>query len=113
MIIQKDEYLVLGYISYFTNHITKGMKSQAFSLFHLNFGSLPKQCDNFEHILNQFDFIGITESRLIKGISPTTNIKLQDYVIEHAPTESSAEGSLLYINKKYLYQPRNDLNIYK
>ena len=33
--------------------------------------------------------------------------------MEHTPTESSAGGALLYINKKYSYQPRNDLNIYK
>ena len=68
-------------------------------------------------ILNQlqieFHFICITESRLIKGISPTTNINLKDYVIENTPTESSTGGALLYINKKYLHQPRNDLNICK
>ena len=33
--------------------------------------------------------------------------------IEHTLTESSAGGALLSINKKYSYQPRNDLNIYK
>ena len=38
---------------------------------------------------------------------------LNDYVIEYSPTESSAGGALLYIDKKYSYQPRNDLNIYK
>ena len=57
--------------SYFTNHITKGMKSKALSLFHLNVGSFPKQFDNFTYLINQlqikFDFIGITESRSIKG----------------------------------------------
>ena len=36
-----------------------------------------------------------------------------DHVIEHAPTESPAGGTLLYIDKKYLYQLTNDLNIYK
>ena len=96
-------------ISYFTNHITKGMKSKALSLFHLNFGSLPKQFDNFKYLINQlqieFEFIGITESRLIKGISPTANINLKDYFIEDTPTESSAGGALLYVNKKYLYIP--------
>ena len=49
----------------------------------------------------------------MKGISPTTDIKLKDYVMEHTPTESSAGGTLSYINKKFSYQPRNDLNIYK
>ena len=32
--------------------------------------------------------MGITDSRLIKGISLTTTIKLKDYVIEHSPIES-------------------------
>ena len=60
----------------------------------------------------EFYFISITKSGLIKDISPNTNINLND-VIEHTPTESSARGALLYINKKYSYQPRNDLNTYK
>ena len=50
------------------------MKSKALSLFHLNVGSLPKQFDNYKYLINQlqieYDFTGITESRLIKGISP-------------------------------------------
>ena len=49
----------------------------------------------------------------MKDKTPTVNINLNNYVIEHTPTESSVGGALLYINKKYLYQPRNDLNIYK
>ena len=93
------------------------MKSKALSLFRLNVGSLPEQFDNFKYLINQlqieFDFIGIKKSRTIKGITPTTNINMNDYVIEHTPTESSTGRALLYINTKYSYQPRNDLNIYK
>ena len=77
------------------------MKSKAILLFHLNVCPLPKQFDNFKYLIKQFhiefDFIGITESRLIKGISPTTKINLKDYVIEHTPTESSVGCALLYI----------------
>ena len=76
------------------------MESKALSIFHLNVGSLSKQLDNFEFLINQlqieFDFISITESRSIKCISPTTNIKLKDYVIEHTPTKSSPGGTLLH-----------------
>ena len=104
-------------ISYFTNHIIKVMKSKDLSLFHLNVGSLPKKFNKFKYLINQlqieFDFIDITESKLIKDMTPTTNINLNDYVIDHTPTESSAGGALLYINKNHSYQPRNDLNIYK
>ena len=92
-------------ISYFTNHITTGMKSKALSVFHINVGSFPKQFDNFKYLFNQlqieFDFIRITESILIKNISPITNINLKNYVIQHNSSESSAGSALLYINKKY------------
>ena len=87
----------------YRNIISKGMKRNALSLYHLKVGSLPKQFDNFKYLINQlqieFDFIGIADSRLIKGISPTTNINLNDYVIEHTPIESSAEV-LSYMFKK-------------
>ena len=93
------------------------MKSKALSLSRLNVGSLPEQFHNFKYLINQlqteFDFIGLKKSRTIKGITPTTNINMNDYVIEHTPTESSIGRALLYINTKYSYQPRNDLNIYK
>ena len=83
------------------------MKRNALSLYHLKVGSLPKQFDNFKYLINQlqieFDFIGIADSRLIKGISPTTNINLNDYVIEHTPIESSAAGAFLYVQKKCSY----------
>ena len=80
------------------------MKRKPILLFHLNVCSLPKQFDNFKYLIKQlhieFDFIGITESRLIKGISLTTKINLKDYIIEHTPTESSVGCAVLYINKK-------------
>ena len=81
------------------------MKSKALSVFHINVGSFPKQFDNFKYLFNQlqieFDFIRITESILIKNISPITNINLKNYVIQHNSSESSAGSALLYINKKY------------
>ena len=61
----------------------------------------------------EVDFKSITESILIKGISHTTNINLKDNVIEHTPSESSARNTIFFINKKYLQQPRNNLNLYK
>ena len=41
------------------------------------------------------------------------DINLHNYVFEHTPTESSAGGALLYINKRHSYKPRPDLNIYE
>jgi len=57
----------------------------------------------------QIDIIGITESRLKKDWSPIVNINLNNYEIEHTPTESSNGGALLYIKKSLAYKVRNDL----
>ena len=46
-------------------------------------------------------------------VNVTTNINLKNYTIEFTLTESSAEGTLLYIASHLSYKPRPDLNIYK
>ena len=56
--------------------------------------------------------IGISESRLQKSKQNITNISLPKYVYEHAPTESSKRGTLLYLDKNLKYKLRKDLNIY-
>ena len=56
-----------------------------------------------------FDILAIAESRIKKDSSSPTNLHLNNYSIEHTPTESSARGTLLYINKILSYQLRNDL----
>ena len=61
----------------------------------------------------KFDIITISESRIKKNTNFTNNINLVDYCLEHTPTESHAGGTLLYINNKLSYKPRNDLNLYK
>ena len=40
-------------------------------------------------------------------------ICINNYEIEHAPTESSNGGALLYIKKGLAYKVRNDLKVYK
>ena len=62
---------------------------------------------------NVFDIIAVTETRITKQTSLTTNINLRNYAIEFTPTESSAGGTLLYIASHLSYKPRSDLNIYK
>ena len=57
--------------------------------------------------------VAVTETRITKQTSLTTNIKLRNYAIEFTPTESSAGGTLLYIAGHLSYKPRPDLNIYK
>ena len=60
-----------------------------------------------------FQIIGITETRIKKNYSITTNIQLPDYTIEHTPTESANGGALLYIKNNLNYKLRPDLQIYK
>ena len=57
--------------------------------------------------------IGITESCLKKGISPLSNINLQNYKIEHTPTESEKGGSLLWMSSDLTYKVWNDWKMYK
>ena len=52
----------------------------------------------------EFDFIDVTESRISKAQSPSNNINLQNYSIEHTHTETTAVGALVYINKKHSLQ---------
>ena len=86
--------------------LNNNTKSKCLSMLHLNVSSLQKHFDNFECILDEikleFDFIGITESRISKIQSPSNNIILPNYSIEHTPTEATAGDALLYIHKKLL-----------
>ena len=45
-----------------------------------------------------FDIIALTESRIKKNSVSPIHIKLENYSIEHTPTEITAGGALLYIN---------------
>ena len=93
------------------------IKSKSLSIFHHNVCSLSKNFDQLHALLTEldidFDFIGITESRISKTNFSPTNIALANYVIEQTPTESNAEGALLYINRKHSYKIRKDLKLYK
>ena len=103
-------------ISYFPS-LGVELKSKCLSFFHLNINSLSKNFDNFSHLINElkleFDILGISESRILKSQSLNTNVSLPNYVIEQTPTESTAGGALLYINKRHSYKTRSDLAIYK
>ena len=91
--------------------------SSPFSLFHLNINSLSFHYDELESLIskskNNFQIIGISETRLAKTQETATNIHLKNYNIEHVPTESSNGGVVLYIKKAINYKLRPDLMIYK
>ena len=92
-------------------------KHKSLALFHINACSLNKNFDDPDHLLKctnkVFDIIAVSETRITKQTSFTTNISLKNYAIEFTPTESSAGGTLLYIASHLSYKPRLDLNIYE
>ena len=83
-------------------------KENSLSLFHINSCSLNKNFEELQNLLQSaninFDVIAITETRIPKNVSVTENIVLNNYSFEHAPTESSAGGTLLYIANRLSYK---------
>ena len=65
----------------------------ALSILHLNISSLSS------HIFftAKVDILCISESRLSQNNPVTTNLDIPEYTFEHAPAESSVEGTLMYI----------------
>ena len=55
--------------------------------------------------------MGNSESRILKPQPLNTNVSLQNYVIKKTPTESTARGALLYINKRHSDKTRPDLAV--
>ena len=82
----------------------------------MNVCSLTKNFHDLNILLSElnvsFDILAITESRIKKDLPSPINLQLNNYSIEHTPTELSAGGTLLYINKRLPYQLRNDLRFY-
>ena len=101
---------------YFCN-LQGNIKSKSLSIFHHNVCSLSKNFDQLHALLAEldidFDFMGITKSRISKTNFSPRNIALANYIIEQTPTESNAGGALLYINRKHSYKIRKDLKLYK
>ena len=94
-------------------NLTKDFKRKPLSFFHMNVFSLTKNFDDFNILpsdLNvSFYILGITETRVKKVSSSSINLQLNNYSIEHIPTELSAVGTLLFISKILSYQLSNDL----
>ena len=42
-----------------------------------------------------------------------SNIDLNNYTFEFTPTDSTKEGTLIYIEKDLIYKTRNDLYLYR
>ena len=77
------------------------IKEHDFSLLNLNISLLSDHTNELQKLLSQvatkFDIVCISESRISKKNSLTTNIDIPGFNIEQTPTESSASGSFMYI----------------
>ena len=61
---------------------------------------------------NNFDIIGVTETRITKLVSLLNNLNLiNSYSYKFTPTETAAGGTLLYVGNYIPYKYFNDLNI--
>ena len=92
-------------------------KNKSLSLFHINACSLSKNFDDLEHLLKctnkVFDIVAVSQTRITRNTSLTSNINVQNYFFEFTQTESNAEGTPLYIANHLSYKPRTDLGLNK
>ena len=105
---------------YSIDKFSKCFQSNLFNgtkLLHLNISSLPYNYEQLHTLLVEininFDIIDITETRLRTGQKALNNIDIEKYVIEHATTDASCGGALLYIKEGITYKVRNELKITK
>ena len=61
----------------------------------------------------KFYVIASSETRITKNKAPMNHVDLTNYSDKHCLTESSADGSQLYIRNHLSHKTRNHLNIYK
>ena len=92
-------------------------KSLSLSPFHINACSLSKNFDDLVYLLKytnrNFDIIAVSETRISKKTSLTSNINLNNYYFETTPTESTVGRTMLYVSNRLSYKSQTDLNMYK
>ena len=96
----------------------KFKENKTFSILHLNIHSIERHIGELRILLQMlsfnFDFICISESKILKGRDPLSDIHIKGYQSPvGTPTEASKGGVLMYIKEGINYKPRPDLNIYK
>ena len=93
--------------------IVKEQISSIWTSFHSPIYNIDQLHTLLGEININFHLIGITENRLKKDTTRTSNIDIKGYTFEHTPTETSSSGSLLYIKDTLKHICRKDLQIYK
>ena len=106
MVRHQDISVVRGPV-YFCN-IPGNIKSKSLSIYHHNVCSLSKDFDQLHALLKElaidFEFIGITKSRISKTNFSPINIALANCAIEQTSTESNAGETVLYINRRHSFK---------
>ena len=96
---------------------TLKIHENSLKMFHNNACFLNKNFEHIEYLLKStninYNIIARSETRIIKNSEITKNIILKNYNFQYAPTESTADGTMLYIANQLAYRPRSDLKIYK
>ena len=76
-----------------------------------------KSFDDLQHLLsctkNNFDKLGVTETRITKQVSLLNNLNHKNYSYEFTPNETNAGGTILYIANYLSCKCCYDLNICK
>ena len=90
-------------------------KNKLLSLFHINPCSLNENFDDPQHYLSDMKnlLVALSETRITKQVSLLKNLNLIYYSFEFTPTETSADGSLLYIANHLSYKCHKKIYIYK
>ena len=89
-------------------------KENHFGILHLNIVSLNKHIDGLSNLISlmklNFTIIGLSEHKI--GLNTLiNNISLPGYAFCFDETKSTHGGTGFFINEKYLYTKRSDLNI--
>ena len=83
-----------------------------FSVLHCNVRSLSANHDSLMSLLSdldfEFDVIGISETKIMQGKDPITNISMPDYSFISQPTLCNAGGVGFFIKDKIKFHARND-----
>ena len=90
--------------------------SKHFSVLHLNIHSIQAHIDELRDLILltefDFDFICISESKIISGTNPQLDISMEGYQSPiGTPTESAKGGVLIYVKLGISVKPRTDQKI--
>ena len=111
-----DNHHILINSKYFNINEIKALKTKEnhFGILHLNITSLNKHIDDLSKLISlmelNFPIIGLSEHK-IELNTPINNISLPGYAFCFDETKSTHGGTGFFINEKYSYTKRSDLNI--